>query len=116
MLRLMAVTLVASFLSVGCVGYTRHTPDEVRNAVLRAGVIGQYPTDVITKLRAIRLSRNDSLVVDDQLDEEKRLVTASVLNARRTWFSRWSVNVFVSFDTEGKATKLDVHYSVDNPM
>jgi hypothetical protein len=99
----------------GCSQYTRTTPAVVKQAIVDAAVLGKTPDDAIQRLRSIRLPVVDSLVVGRYL-ADRRVVETTVVDARKTWFSKWSVNAIVSFDSTHHATGLDVYYSAHSPL
>ena len=80
-----------------------------------AGVRGKTPAEAVERLRKIRLPGVGAMLVGEYL-AHRRLIEVSVPEARRTWYSKWSVNAVVMFDSTGHATGLDVHYSADSPL
>jgi len=99
----------------GCVYYTRTTPDEVRQAILTAGIMGSAPDDVVARLQRIRLASGQRLLVDS-FEPRRNIVGATVRDAKRTIPFHWSVNVVVGFDSTRHASNVDVYYSADNAL
>jgi hypothetical protein len=99
----------------GCVFYTRTTPEEVRQAILAAGIIGSAPDDAVARLQRIRLTSGQTLLVD-AFEPRRKIVAATVRDAKRTISFRWSVNVVVGFDSTRHASTVDVYYSADNAL
>lgn len=83
--------------------------------MLDAGVLGKTPVEAVERLRRIRLPEVGAMMVDEYVSD-RHLIEVSVPEARRTWFSTWSVNAVVMFDSTEHATGLDVHYSADSPL
>lgn len=98
-----------------CVSRTWHTPDEVRAAIDESAIIGASPDQAIAALRRVRLKNGDSIEVGS-FEPRQRRVAASVSPGKRTWFTRWAIDVTVSFDSAQKATNLDIAYSAINPL
>ena len=97
--------------------YERHSPAEVRAAIEARHVIGATPDSVISVLRGLRLTGGDTLHVGSYSEDgDRRVVEASVADAKKTGRVRWNIDVVVSFDSTRKATKFDVDYSATNPM
>lgn len=109
------VALVIPLLTAGCMYYTRHTPDEVRQALTNAHLVGSTPEEAIIRLRQIRLAGGQELNVG-QYTPDFSIIEASVENAKRTLLTRWSIDVVVTFDSTRRASHFDVRYSAVNPM
>lgn len=107
-------TVFVAFIS-SCASYTRATPASVRQAIVAAGVLGTTPDETVAKLHTVRLPSAGRLIVGSYLPDRK-VVEASLPNARKPWFSTWSINVVVRFDSTSRASELDVHYSADSPL
>jgi hypothetical protein len=103
------------FLSTSCLFYTRHTPEEVSEAIMQAGVIGSSSADAIGKLRNLRFANGDSLLVGEYVPD-RRVIEATFIDASRKLTARWSVNVLVKFDSLGVASDLEVYNSEIDPM
>jgi|SRR6185437_10738829 hypothetical protein len=110
-------TLLIALCTIGaaCVYRTRHTTEEVQTAIRNAGIIGKEPEQVGDLLRNIRLRNNDSISVSSYEPEYFR-IEAAVSPARRTWWTRWQIDVIVSFDSTKKATAVKVDYTAINPL
>jgi len=87
----------------------------VQTAIRNAGIIGKEPEQVGDLLRNIRLRNNDSISVSSYEPEYFR-IEAAVSPARRTWWTRWQIDVIVSFDSTKKATAVKVDYTAINPL
>ena len=110
-----ATLLVTTLLAAGCVYYTRTTPEQVRQAIAKAGVLGNPPEEAIKRLREVRLPSGQELKVGP-FTPDFSIVEATVEDARRTIMTRWTVDVVVTFDSTRRATHIDVRYSAVNPM
>ena len=85
-LRLGSAALFA-FLLASCIHYyRRHTPDEVRQAIVDADIVGATPEEAIRKLRAISFKDGRRLTVGEY-NPERYLVEATLTDAMRTWIS-----------------------------
>jgi hypothetical protein len=114
----MAITLalVVTLFGGGCTFYTRTTPEDVRQAIAKAGVLGNTPDEAINRLRQVRLGSGQELRVGP-FTPDFNIVEATVDDARRTIMTRWSIDVVVTFDsTTRRASHIDVRYSAVNPM
>lgn len=112
--RLLLALGVAGFVSA-CIVYTKTTPEEMRETVLQAGVIGNGPAEVEKRLRTIVLSGGRQLEVGSF--DPKRLVVAAVLpDARRRVYQKWNLFTYVKFDSTRKATAVESYYSAENPL
>ena len=100
---------------MACIHYTRQTPDEVRDAITAAGVIGSTPDEAIAKLSALRLADGRQLRVGHYLPD-RCVIEATAEDARRTTTTRWSVNVRVSFMNCDRATGVSTEYSANDPL
>ena len=97
--------------------YERHNPSEVRAAIEAQAIVGAAPSSVISALGGVRLAGGDTLVVGSYVEDgDRRVVEASLVGAKKTGRLLWSVDVVVYFDSNRKATKIDVEYSSTNPM
>jgi hypothetical protein len=113
---IIALMVVTTLLGAGCTYYTRTTPEQVRKAIAKVGVLGNTPEEVIRRLQQVRLASGQELKIDP-FNPEFNEVQASVHDARRTITTRWSVDVLVTFDsTTRRASHVDVRYSANNPM
>jgi hypothetical protein len=100
---------------IGCASYTRTSPEAFKEAIINAGVLGTQPDEAIRRLRDIHLANVQEIKVGGYLPD-RHLIEVSVPDARRTWFSKWSVNAVVSFDSTHRAAALDVRFSADSPL
>jgi hypothetical protein len=99
----------------GCVVYTKATPEEMRETVLKAGVIGNEPAEVERRLRGIVLPDGRRLEVGSY-DARRSLVPAVLPDARRRVYQTWNLYTHVKFDSTRKATSVESYYSAENPM
>ncbi|MGH7689013.1 MAG: hypothetical protein ACREN3_05355, partial [Gemmatimonadaceae bacterium] len=102
-------------VATGCISQTRHTVEEVREALAKAPIVGSSPQQVISLLGRVRLAHGDSIDVGSYYPKSHRIF-ASVSPARRSWFTRWAIDVTVTFDSVDKAKNVDVEYSAISPM
>lgn len=110
-----ATVLALSLTPAGCIHRTWHTPEEVRAAFGEAAIIGASPDQAIAVLRKVRLRNGDSIQVG-AFEPDRHRIEASVSPGKRTWFTRWAIDVTVKFDSTAKATNLEIAYSAINPM
>ena len=73
--------LVTTLLAAGCMYYTRTTPEEVRQAIAKARVLGNPPEEAIKRLREIRLPSGQELKVGP-FTPDFSIVEATVDDAR----------------------------------
>jgi hypothetical protein len=99
----------------GCVVYTKATPEEMRETVIQAGVIGNDPAEVERRLQGIVLSDGRRLEVGS-FDPRRGVVPAVLPDARRRVYQTWNLYTYVRFDSTRKATSVESHYSAENPM
>ena len=118
-LSVMRRALIASCVwGAACVhDYERHSPEEVRAAIEGRHPIGSTPDSVIAALRSLRFVGGDTLQVGSYVEDvDRRIVEASLDDAKRTGRVRWTIDIVVSFDSTRKSVKFDVEYSAVNPM
>ena len=106
--------LTISALLLGC-KRSAPTSDEVRAAVLSAGVVGQPPTEVERRLRELELPGGGKLAVDP-FDERRLEIGASARDAQGRPQGDWNVTVLVQFDSSRKATGVQAYKSAMNPL
>jgi hypothetical protein len=87
----------------------------VRVAILRAGVIGQPPREVESRLRALRFREGWRLEVGS-FDSSRAEIGASMRDSKGVAPDGWWVNVSVKFDSSRKAVDVEAHESAVNPL
>lgn len=99
----------------GCVVYTKATPEEMRETVLQAGVIGNEPAEVERRLQGIVLADGRRLEVGS-FERRQAVVPAVLPDARRRVYQTWNLVTLVKFDSTRKATSVESYYSAEKPM
>ena len=99
----------------GCVNRTWHTPEEVRRAIDDRSMLGATAERAVAVLTHVRLQNGDSITVGS-FDVRRGRLEASVPHARRTWFTRWDIDISVTFDSTKRVQRVDVVYGAVNPM
>jgi hypothetical protein len=91
------------------------SPDEVREAILKAGIIGQPPAEVERRLLALQFEDGRRLALDS-FDPRRHELGGALRDAQGRPRTDWNVHVNVTFDSAGKAVAVEAHSSAVNPL
>ena len=106
--------IVLATAGVAC-GPSAGRPEDVRRAILAAGIIGHTPSDVEMRLAQLTLARGNRLEVGS-FDEKRLIIEASVRDANGRPDKKWILNVSVLFDSLHRARAVEAHYSAVSPL
>lgn len=113
-LRTSILSLTVSLFLAGCVD-SQPSPEQVRAAVLDAGVLGQSPTEVERRLREGALPGGAKLEVDS-FNERQLDIRGAVRDSNGRPPEDWSVVVLVHFDSLRRAVSIEAYDSAVNPL
>jgi hypothetical protein len=111
--RLLLGLLLSLAITVGC--DRAESPEQVRKAVLDAGVIGQPPVEVERRLHDLRFDDGRHLAVNS-FDPSRLVVTASMRDSQGRPGEKWNVDVVVTFDSTRKAVAVEARDTAVNPL
>ena len=113
-MRFRSAVLVLSLALSACAGDWEE-PEEVRSAMLGAGILGQPPDEVERRLRALRFDEGRRLELDS-FDPRRLELGGALRDSLGRPRTDWNVHVVVKFDSANKAVAVEAYDSAVNPL
>jgi hypothetical protein len=112
--RAVSLLCVSLLAAVAC-GRSWESVGEVRGAVVKAGVIGQAPTEVERRLTALRFGEGRRLEVGSFQPDRAR-IEAQLRDSEGKSRGDYNVDVTVYFDSAKRADSVQVFTSATRPL